>query len=155
AFELLEDRAREPGSEEYLDSEKYQVRRWNLRDPRSLAELIARINRIRQENPALHSDWSLELHPIANHELICYSKRTEDLSNIVLVVANLDPHHTRSGYVELPLAQLGLEPSRPYQLHDLLTGARYLWHGPRNYVALDPQRSPAHIFRLRRHVATE
>ncbi|HEX6993449.1 MAG TPA: alpha-1,4-glucan--maltose-1-phosphate maltosyltransferase [Gammaproteobacteria bacterium] len=155
AFELLEDRAREPGSEEYLDSEKYQVRHWNLRDPRSLADLIARINRIRRENPALHSDWSLEFHPIDNHELVCYSKRTEDLSNIVLVVVNLDPHHVQSGYVELPLARFGLEPSRPYQLHDLLSGARYLWHGPRNYVALDPQRSPAHVFRLRRHVTTE
>ena len=155
AFELLEARAQEPGSEEYLDSEKYQIRHWNLRDPRSLADLIARVNRIRRENPALQSDWSLEFHPIDNDELVCYSKRTEDLSNIVLVVVNLDPHHMQSGYVELPLERFGLEPSRPYQLHDLLTGARYLWHGPRNYVALDPQRSPAHVFRLRRHVATE
>jgi len=155
AFELLEDRAREPGSEEYLDSEKYQVRHWNLREPRSLADLIARINRIRRENEALHSDWSLEFHRIDNPELICYSKRTEDLENIVLVVANLDPHHVQSGYVELPLARFGLDPTRPYQLHDLLSGARYLWHGSRNYVALDPQRSPAHVFRLRRHVATE
>jgi starch synthase (maltosyl-transferring) len=155
AFELLEDRAREPGSEEYLDSEKYQVRRWHLRDPRSLADLIARINRIRRDNPALQSDWSLEFHRIDNDQLICYSKRTEDLSNIVLVVANLDPHHVQSGYVELPLERFDLDVSRPYQVHDLLSGARYLWHGTRNFVALDPQRSPAHVFRLRRRVATE
>src|SRR5690606_27912740 len=117
AFELLEDRAREPGSEEYLDSEKYQIRRWKLGDPRSLADLIARINRARRENPALRSDWSLEFHPIDNDQLLCYSKRTEDLSNIVLVVANLDPHHAQSGHVELPLAELGVDASRPYQLH--------------------------------------
>ncbi len=155
AYELIENRAREPGSEEYLDSEKYQVRHWTLRDQRSLADLIARINVARRENPALHEDWSLDFHPIDNPELICYSKRTEDLSNIVLVVANLDPHHVQSGYVELPLGELGLDAGRPYQLHDLLSGARYLWHGARNFVALDPQRSPAHVFRLRRHVATE
>src|SRR5690606_37727542 len=114
AFELAEDRAREPGSEEYLGSEKYQVRTWALQAPHSLADLIARLNRVRRENRALHTDWNLEFHPVDNHELICYSKRTEDLDNIVLVVANLDPHHTQSGYVELPLHELGLSPTRPY-----------------------------------------
>ena len=155
AFELVENRAREPGSEEYLDSEKYQVRRWDLEAPHSLAELIARLNRVRRENPALHSDWSLRFHDVDNEQLVCYSKRTEDLGNIVLVVVNLDPHHVQSGHVELPVAELGLDAAKPYQLHDLLTGARYLWHGARNYVALDPHRSPAHVFRVRRRVATE
>jgi starch synthase (maltosyl-transferring) len=155
AFELLEARARDPGSEEYLDSEKYQVRRWDLREPHSLADLITRVNRIRRENAALQADWSLRFHRVDNEQLICYSKQSSDLDNIVLVVANLDPHHAQSGHVELPLHDLGIDASRPYQLHDLLSGARYLWHGPRNYVAIDPQRSPAHVFRLRRHVATE
>jgi len=155
AFELVENRAREPGSEEYLDSEKYQLRRWNLDAPHSLAGLIARVNRIRRENPALQSDWSLRFHSVDNEQLICYSKSTEDLGNIVVVIVNLDPHHVQSGHVELPLDELGLDAAQPYQLHDLLSGARYLWHGPRNYVALDPHRSPAHVFRLRRRVATE
>lgn len=155
AFELLENQAREPGSEEYLDSEKYQIRRWEIDAPHSLADFIALLNRIRRENRALHSDWSLRFHPVDNEQLICYSKRSDDLDNIVLVVANLDPHHLQSGYVDLPLEDFGIDAARPYQLHDLLSGARYLWHGARNYVALDPQRSAAHIFRLRRRVATE
>ena len=155
AFELVENRPREPGSEEYLDSEKYQLRHWDLDSPHSLAELITRVNRIRRENPALQSDWSLRFHPVDNEQLICYSKRTDDLDNIIVVVVNLDPHHVQSGHVELPLEDLGIDAAMPYQLHDLLTGARYLWHGSRNYVALDPHRSPAHVFRLRRRVATE
>jgi starch synthase (maltosyl-transferring) len=87
--------------------------------------------------------------------MICFSKRSEESGNIVLVIANLDPHHSQSGYVELPLEDFGLRSDRPYQVHDLISDARYLWHGHRNFVALDPHRSPAHVFRLRRHVATE
>jgi len=155
AFELLEDRPRDPGAEEYLDSEKYQVRHWDLRKAGSLADLIGRLNTVRRENRALQSDWSLRFHDVDNDNLICYTKATEDLGNVILVVANLDPHHAQSGHVKLPLEALGLLSNRPYQVHDLLSGARYLWHGARNFVALDPHRSPAHVFRLRKHVATE
>ena len=155
AFELGENRPREFGSEEYLDSEKYGIRHWDLESRDSLRGLISRVNKIRRENPALQSDWSLQFHPIDNEHLICYSKNTEDLSNIVLVIVNLDPHHTHSGWLELPIALWGLEPVRPYQVHDLLSDARYLWHGPRNYVEINPQAVPAHVFRLRRKVRTE
>jgi starch synthase (maltosyl-transferring) len=155
AFELLERTPREPGTEEYLDSEKYQIRQWDLTHAESLQDFIARLNRIRRENAALQSNGSLQFHAVDNEQLICYSKHTEDFSNVTLVVANLDPHHAQSGFVELPLADWLMDESRPYQMHDLLSGARYLWHGQRNFVALDPQRAPAHIFRLRRHVATE
>ena len=155
AFELLHHRPRHPGSEEYLDSEKYEIRRHDLEQPDSLAEFIGRINAIRRENPALHSDHRLQFHPVDNDMLLCYSKSTEDLSNVVVVVANLDPDHTQSGWVELPLKKLRLEEEQAYQAHDLLTGARYLWHGGRNYVELNPQVSSAHVFRLRRRSRTE
>jgi starch synthase (maltosyl-transferring) len=155
AFELCENRPREPGNEEYLNSEKYEIRHWDIDSPDSLRELIARVNRIRRENPALQSDRSLRFHHVDNEALICYSKRTEDLSNAVIVVANLDPHYPQSGWVELNLGELGLDDHRRYQVHDLLTDARYLWDGPRNYVQLNSHEMPAHIFRVRRRARTE
>jgi len=155
AFELCENRPMEPGSEEYLDSEKYEIKNWDIARPDSLKDFIAGVNRIRRENPALHSDWSLRFHEVDNEQLICYSKRTDDLSNVVLVVVNLDPHHTQSGWVEFPLEELGIDPPKPYRMHDLLSDAGYLWQGSRNYVELNPQIVPAHILRVRRRVRTE
>jgi starch synthase (maltosyl-transferring) len=155
AFELLEARPREPGSEEYLDSEKYEIKHWDRESADSLKEFIARINRIRRENPALHSDWSLQFHEVDNEQIICYTKETEDLANVVAVVVNLDPHHVQSGWVKIPVEVLRLDASESYQAHDLLTGARFLWHGARNYVELDPNVAPAHILRLRRRVRRE
>jgi len=155
AFELCENRPKEFGSEEYLDSEKYEIKQWDLTRPQSLKDLIARVNRIRRQNPALQSDWSLRFHPVDNEQLICYSKHSEDLSNLIVVVVNLDPHHTHGGWIELPLSYMGLDPNRPYQVHDLLSDARYLWQGPRNYVELNPHIIPAHIFQVRRRVRTE
>jgi starch synthase (maltosyl-transferring) len=150
AFELCENRPRERGSEEYLDAEKYEIKQWELDRPDSLKDLIARVNRIRKENPALQSDWSLSFHHTDNEQLICYSKETEDLGNVVVVVVNLDPHHTQSGWVELDLGKLRLDPHQSYQLHELLSDVRYVWHGARNYVEINPHILPAHIFRLRR-----
>jgi starch synthase (maltosyl-transferring) len=154
-FELGENRAVRPGSEEYLDSEKYQVRNWDLESPDSLAGLITRVNRIRRENPALQGDLSLSFHPVDNEQLIAYSKMSDDLLNIIVVVVNLDPQRTQSGMVELPLDRFHLDPRQPYQVHDLLTDAKYVWRGPSNYVELNPQRLPAHIFCIRRRVRTE
>ena len=155
AFELMESQAREPGSEEYLDGEKYQLRHWDLERPESLREFIALVNRIRRENPALHSDASLRFFASDNDQLLCYAKSTEDGANQIVTVVSLDPHNPHSGWLELDLPALGLEPGRPFQMHDLLTGARFLWQGARNFVRLDPARSPAHIFRVRRHVRRE
>jgi starch synthase (maltosyl-transferring) len=155
AFELFENQPREPGSEEYLYSEKYEIRVWDLERRDSLRDLVARVNLIRRENPALHTDWSLRFHDIDNEQLIAYSKHSEDGDNAVLVVVNLDPHHVQRGWITLPLEDFGIEPHHPYQMHDLIGGARYLWNGPRNYVELDPDAVPAHVFRLRRRVRTE
>jgi starch synthase (maltosyl-transferring) len=155
AFELCENQAREPGSEEYLNSEKYEIKFWDLEQKNSLRELIARLNRIRHENAALQSDHSLRFVPIDNDQIIVYAKHSEKPPNTILTVVNLDPHHVQSGWIELPLEVLGLTPQEPFQLHDLLTDARYLWHGPRVYVELNPQTIPAHIFRVRGRVKRE
>jgi starch synthase (maltosyl-transferring) len=153
AYELLEGTPREPGSEEYRDSEKYQLRHWDLDRADSLRAFIARVNRIRRENPALQSDWSLKFCPVDNDQLIAYVKRDGD--NAVVTIVNLDPNHVQAGWVELDLDALGLSPSQPYQMHDLLTDQRFLWDGARNYVMLDPHRAPAHILRLRPRVRSE
>ena len=154
-FELCVDRPLAAGKEEYLDSEKYEIRHWDLDRPGSLAGLIATVNRIRRENPAFRANHDLRFHQVDNEQLIAYSKSTADLANQVLVVVNLDPHHLQSGFVELPLDEMRIDPVQPYQVHDLLTDARYLWHGPRNYVELDPRRSQANVFVVRRRVRTE
>lgn len=153
AFELTERTPREPESEEYLDSEKYQLRYWDVDRPDSLAELIGRVNKIRRDHPALHRDGSLSFHRTENDQLICYSKRTVDGSSVVLVVVNLDPNHRHSGVVELSLDDLGLETDESFQVHDLLTDTRFLWKGRHNFIELDPQVSPARVFRIlnRRH----
>jgi starch synthase (maltosyl-transferring) len=155
AFELGENRAVRSGSEEYLDSEKYQIRQWDLNSAGSLKGLIASVNRIRRDNPALQSDWNLRFHHVDNDQLIVYSKATDDLSNIVVVAVNLDPNYKQSGWVDLPLADFDLDPGQSYQMHDLLTDARYLWSGSHNYIELDPRRLPAHIFRIRQRLRTE
>ena len=155
AFELGENRPVRAGSEEYLDSEKYQVRNWDLDNPASLAGLITSVNQIRRENPALHSDLRLRFHPVDNQQIIAYSKVSDDLLNIIVSVVNLDPYRTQAGMVDLPLDAFHLDPRQPYQMHDLLTDAKYVWRGPRNYVELNPQHLPAHIFCIRRRVRTE
>jgi len=155
AYELMEGTPREPGSEEYLDSEKYQLRAWDLDRPDSLRAFIARVNRIRRENPALQSDWSLEFVPIDNESIIAYLKSAPEIDNVVLTVVNLDPRNTQSGWLELDAEALGIDPDKQFQMHDLISGRRFLWQGGRNFVQLDPNRSPAHIFRLRRRVRRE
>jgi len=155
AYELMEHRPRDPGSEEYLDSEKYQLRHWDLERPDSLAEFISLVNRIRRENPALHADWSVRFFNTDNDQVLCYAKTDEASGNAIVCAVNLDPHNVHSAWVELDLAALGIEASAQYQMHDLLTGARYLWQGARNFVQLDPQRVPAHVFHVLTRVHRE
>ena len=155
AYELMEATPREEGKEDYLDSEKYQVRRWKLDREESLKDFITRINRIRKENPALQQDQNLQFFAVDNDNLLCYAKTTPDNAEIILVVANLDPHHSQSGWVTLPLASLGLDLDCSYQVQDLLTSARFLWNGPRNFVDINPLVAPAQIFKVRRRIRTE
>ncbi|MCX5789163.1 MAG: alpha-1,4-glucan--maltose-1-phosphate maltosyltransferase [Elusimicrobia bacterium] len=153
AYELCEGTPRDPGTEEYKDSEKYELKHWNLDNKHSLRHIISKVNRIRRENPAMQSDSSLRFLKTDNEQLVCYCKQSGD--NAVMVVVNLDPNHVQSGWVDLPLEDFGLAPDKPYQMHDVLHERHYLWRGPRNYVELDPRHVPAHVFRLRRYVRTE
>jgi starch synthase (maltosyl-transferring) len=155
AFELFENRPREQGSEEYLDSEKYQIKVWDRNQPDNMRELITLINQIRRENPALQTDRGLRFHPTENDQLLAYTKSSPDRSDVLLMVVNCDPHHTQRGMVTLPLDELGIEPDRTYQAHELLSGARYLWNGARNFVEINPFAMPAQIFRFRRRVRSE
>ncbi|MBI4539988.1 MAG: alpha-1,4-glucan--maltose-1-phosphate maltosyltransferase [Gemmatimonadetes bacterium] len=155
AFELCEHEPREPGSEEYLHSEKYEIRHWDLDQPHSLRDFIARVNRIRRENPALQTDRTLLFHRVDNDQLIVYSKHTESRSKVMLMAVNLDPYHTHAGWVDLDIDALRIGPRETYQVNDLLSGARYLWEGAHNYVELNPQVVPAHVFRIERKVRGE
>src|SRR5262249_5059107 len=122
-----------------------------------LRDYVTRVNEIRRENPALHDNRSLRFYDTDNEQIICYGKNTDDLSNIVIVVVNLDPYHTHSAWVRLPITELGLGsgPEQAYQVHELIGDARYLWNGASNFVQLDPSASPAQVFRVRRRVKTE
>jgi starch synthase (maltosyl-transferring) len=158
AFEVCENRPLRPGSEEYLDSEKYQTREWDLESPYTIKHLIARMNKIRRKHPALQSNESLKFYHTNNDSIICYSKCLADSrfsteikkgspqNDVILTVVNIDPYNTQSGWVNLPLQTLGIDPSQPYRVYDLLTDNQYTWSGEHNYVELNPYVMPAHVF---------
>ena len=155
AFELCENTPLQPGSEEYLNSEKYELKHWNLDSNASLKSFISRLNRIRRETPALQSNRNLCFHETDNPALICYSKATDDLSSVIVMVVNLDSFHVQSGWINLDLTAIGLDTRHAFQAHDLLSEGRYLWQNSRNFVELTPESLPAHILLLRAWVRTE
>ena len=144
-----------PEKEEYRDSEKYEIKKWNWDAEGNLKDFLVRINAIRKENPALQMTRNIEFCDVNNDNLLCYYKATGDHSNIILVIVTLDPYHRQSGNITLPLSKLGIEQDRSYMAHDLLSGDRYVWQGASNYVELDPSTTPAHIIKLRRRVKRE
>ena len=146
AFELMEAEPRHQGSEEYLHSEKYEVRAWNLGDPSSLRRLITDLNSIRREQPALQRFRGLRFHETSNERILCYSKSLDDGSRPVLCVVNLDPVWRQSALLDFSPGQLSPQLAGPYQVEDLLTGRSYRWEQGFNYVELDPRQLPAHIF---------
>ena len=146
AFELGENTPTKPGSEEYLNSEKYEIKSWDLQNSASLKPLITKLNQIRRQNPALQTNERIHFHPTDNPSLICYSKRAD--GNIVLAVVNLDPFLVQTGWVELDLDVLSLGPEDTFEVYDLLADHSYRWRGSRNYVALRPAEMPAHLFRV-------
>jgi starch synthase (maltosyl-transferring) len=154
-FEQMVGTPRHQGSEEYLNSEKYQIQHWDLQREDSLADFIGLVNRIRKENPALQNDHSLRFHNVPNDQLLCFSKQSPDGDNLILVVVNLDLHNAQSGFVELPVEDLGLEDEAGYYVHELLSGARYPWRGSHNYVEIRPWQTPAQIFRIVRKTHNE
>jgi starch synthase (maltosyl-transferring) len=152
AFELQEHLPRQRGSEEYLRSEKYEIRSWDLSSPTSLSGFIGLVNRIRREHAALQFNDSLRFHSTDNDQLIAYSKVRlgPEGSDVILVVVNLDHHHTQAGWVTLDLNALDLSENESFVAHDLLSDARYVWDGRSNFIRLDPLVVPCHIFSLTR-----
>jgi starch synthase (maltosyl-transferring) len=144
-----------PGTEEYQDSEKYQIRHWDLDRPGQIASLVTRVNRIRRQQPALRRGSAPIFCDVDNEMLIAYARRDPEGGGLVLAVVNLDPHHAQSGWVQLPTQALGLPSDVSFQVEDLLGGGRYLWGGARNFVALDPAFTPAHLFLIRHRVRSE
>jgi starch synthase (maltosyl-transferring) len=153
-FELCENEAL-PGREEYLDSEKYQ---WKERDWDGLGNIkdwITRLNQVRKENRALQGYDNLRFHQADNEAILFYAKMTPARDNIILVVVNIDPHRRQSSYIDVPIDLFGVMEGGSYQVHDLISDIRYTWRGRRNYVELDPELQPAHIFRVRRWAGGE
>ena len=148
-YELCENEAL-PGREEYLDSEKYQYKERDWNAPGNIKDWIARLNKIRKENRALQLYTNLRFHDAENDAILFYSKMTAARDNIILIVVNLDPHRKQNSFVHVPIENFGQMESDVYQVQDLLSGATYTWRGRRNYVELDPDIQPAHIFLVRR-----
>jgi len=148
-YELCENEPL-PGREEYLDSEKYQFKERDWNAPGNIKDWIARLNKIRKENRALQFYTNLRFHDADNDAILFYSKMTAARDNIILVVVNLDPHRKQNSFVYVPIESFGQMESDVYQVQDLLSGATYTWRGSRNYVELDPNIQPAHVFLVRR-----
>jgi len=154
AYELCINEALQ-GKEEYLDSEKYEIKRWDRNNRGNIKEIIARVNKIRRENPALHYTKNLRFYNIENDALIFYAKSSEDRTNTIFVAVNLDPFHPQAGRVQIPLSELNLEADQPFLVHDLLSDEKYIWQGEYNYIALNPLVLPVHIFTLKRYLHRE
>jgi starch synthase (maltosyl-transferring) len=153
AYELCENAPAKPApgkteSEEYLMSEKYQIRQRDRNAPGSLVPFITRINQIRRANPALQRNDSLLFHTTDNPSLLAYSKSTPDYKNTILVIVNIDPYNLQSGWTDLDLGRLGLASGQSFDVEDLLNDASYTWSGRRNYVALRPGIQAAHILHI-------
>ncbi|MEM9018517.1 MAG: maltotransferase domain-containing protein, partial [Verrucomicrobiota bacterium] len=149
-FELCENKPL-PGREEYLDSEKYQLktRDWNAAG--NIKEFIARLNRVRRENPALQSYANIDFVPVDHSEMIAYHKWSDDGENRILVVVNLNPHTRMESNLHLPLEAMGLSSGSAFEVEDLIYEEVYTWRESTNFVALDPRTKPVHVFRVRSH----
>jgi starch synthase (maltosyl-transferring) len=153
-FELLVSDAL-PGREEYLQSEKYEIRDWNWDNPGNLKNFISRLNSIRRENPALHRTRNVKFLETDNENILFYVKESADEENLLLVGVSLDPFTHQSCNVEIPLRTLDLEQNQPYLLHDLLGDEKYVWQGDRNPIGFEPSVLPARIFRVHRRMRRE
>jgi starch synthase (maltosyl-transferring) len=150
AFELGESIPFKEGSEEYLNSEKYEIKRWNPDAPNSLRPLITLLNQARRANTALQRNENLVFHPTDNAQIMAYSKATDDGADVVLTIVSLDPVNTQAGFVTLDLAAMGLSDGAIFDVFDLLANRGYRWQGSRNYVELRPYEVPAHVFSIRK-----
>jgi starch synthase (maltosyl-transferring) len=134
--------------EEYIDNEKYEIKHWDWTQYTRIGEIITRLNRIRKENPALHSTWNIEFAGTSNDQIICYIKTDKTTNNNLIIAVNLDVFNTQGAHVKIPLADFNIGYDEPYQVTDLLSGSKYRWLGDLNYVELNPYLMPAHIFKV-------
>jgi starch synthase (maltosyl-transferring) len=148
-YELVENVPLHQGSEEYFESEKYRYKPRDWDQPDSLVPDITRINQIRRRFTAFHELRNLWFHHIGNDQMLCFSKIGPNRTGAVLVIVNLDPFNPQEATTWLDLWQLGLEHAGPFEAYDLLTDRSYIWHGPENYVRLDPTHEAAHVLALR------
>jgi len=149
-YELAENVPAAPTSEEYLDSEKYEIKVRDWDAPGNLVDFVTRVNEIRRANPALHLYRNLRFHPSDSPHVLWYEKTTDDDTNVIFVAANMDPTVEHDSMVDVPLERLGIAPTEPYRVRELFSDTVYVWQGPRGYVRLMPHESPAQIFRLER-----
>ncbi len=150
SYEFYENTPME-GKEEYHNSEKYEVRHYDWKKTNRMTDIMSMMNKIRKQNPALHSTWNTQFCAIENNQIIAYLKATDDLSNIILVVVNLDPNNNQNGYVQLPKSTLKLGDKINIKLHDLITNEHYTWTQEWNFVDINPNKMPFHLFKLEIH----
>ena len=144
-----------PGGEEYLHSEKYEIKKWDFNHTTDLRKLIILINRIRKSNPALHETRFINFHEIDNEQIIYYIKTSSRVSNTLLVLVNLDPYHTQTGSFKVPLKELDLKPEESFRVHELITDRYHIWEGEKQKVTLDPAQIPARIFQIQKKIHRE
>jgi starch synthase (maltosyl-transferring) len=144
-----------PDREEYLDSEKYQFKGRDWDAPGNIKDTLTRLNAIRRDQRAFQEYANLRFHPAENENILFFSKTTTAGDNLILVALTLDPFQPQTAFVHVPLSKFGIGDTDTYQVEDLLTGESFLWTGERNFIALDPQTRPAHIFRVRRRAGRE
>ncbi|MCU7495222.1 MAG: alpha-1,4-glucan--maltose-1-phosphate maltosyltransferase [Ignavibacteria bacterium] len=141
--------------EEYLNSEKYEIKHWDRNKSGNIKDIIKKVNIIRKENSALQTTFNIEFYDSDNRYLLCYGKVSEDKSNIIVVVVNLNFFHKQSGSVKIPIKKLGIPEKQSYLVHELLSDKRLMWQGSENFVELDPETSPASIFKIYKRLKRE
>ena len=149
-YELCENVPISPASEEYLNSEKYEIKARAFDAPDTLVDFVTRVNAIRKRNPALQHYRNLAFHEASSPHVLWYEKASADGTNVIFVAANLDPTVEHESMVDVPIAALGIAPDTTYKMHELLSDRVYEWQGPRGFVKLYPGVDPAQIFRLER-----
>ncbi|MBN1383485.1 MAG: DUF3416 domain-containing protein [Elusimicrobia bacterium] len=149
-YELCDGKAF-PGTENYVDSEKYQYKVWDWDRPGNIKDYIAKINEIRKKNPALHYYDNLKIYSSTNDNVLFYGKKFKN--NIILVAANLDPHNPQDARITVPVEEFGIPTDSDYIAEELITGKEYIWHGRENYVHIEHHKEPVYIFRIKTQIA--
>jgi starch synthase (maltosyl-transferring) len=137
-----------PGKEEYTNNEKYELKNWDWNISTPIKDVIIKLNQIRKENAALHTTWNTIFADVDNQQLLCYARYDDNYQNILFITVNLDHNLKQSGWVRVPIERLQMQRGSSYTVHDLLSGNKYNWRDEWNYIELNPDIMPAHIFKI-------